>query len=184
MNICFRSCRERIQPDDELALFCQLRMAGVVMRHAGHRTKNHEVVQFLRNNREGAASFMELLTAFFAKIPYKEARKESDFAQIVDALAAMSANVRMAGEDRTSGEDNPPAWHRLLLHGPHRPGVEGRSPSLAEAGAALLPFAHCCGMLEACRAPNRKSRRHTVPSRQSGRKDTCMWTRPHTCIAS
>ncbi|MCI6673661.1 MAG: PD-(D/E)XK nuclease domain-containing protein, partial [Spirochaetaceae bacterium] len=51
----------------------------------------------------GTASFMELLAAFFAKIPYKETRKESDFAQIVDALvAAMSVEVRMASEDRTS----------------------------------------------------------------------------------
>ena len=48
-------------------------------------------------------SCMELLAAFFAKIPYKETRKESDFAQIVDALvAAMSVDVRMASEDRTS----------------------------------------------------------------------------------
>ena len=54
--------------------------------------------------KEGdTASFMELLAAFFAKIPYKETRKESDFAQIVDALvAAMSVDVRMASEDRTS----------------------------------------------------------------------------------
>ena len=54
--------------------------------------------------KEGdTASFMELLAAFFAKIPYKETRKESDFAQIVDALvAAMSVEVRMASEDRTS----------------------------------------------------------------------------------
>jgi hypothetical protein len=54
--------------------------------------------------KEGdTASFMELLAAFFAKIPYKEARKESDFAQVVDALvAAMSVEVRMASEDRTS----------------------------------------------------------------------------------
>ena len=54
--------------------------------------------------KEGdTASFMELLAAFFAKIPYKEARKESDFAQVVDALvAAMSVDVRMASEDRTS----------------------------------------------------------------------------------
>ena len=44
-----------------------------------------------------------MLAAFFAKIPYKETRKESDFAQIVDALvAAMSVEVRMASEDRTS----------------------------------------------------------------------------------
>ena len=54
--------------------------------------------------KEGdTASCMELLAAFFAKIPYKESRKESDFAQIVDALvAAMSVEVRMASEDRTS----------------------------------------------------------------------------------
>ncbi|MDD7200766.1 MAG: PD-(D/E)XK nuclease domain-containing protein, partial [Spirochaetales bacterium] len=54
--------------------------------------------------KEGdTSSFMEILAAFFAKIPYKDARKESDFAQVVDALvAAMGADVRMAGEDRTS----------------------------------------------------------------------------------
>ena len=54
--------------------------------------------------KEGdTASCMEMLAAFFAKIPYKETRKESDFAQVVDALvAAMSVEVRMASEDRTS----------------------------------------------------------------------------------
>ena len=54
--------------------------------------------------KEGdTASFMEMLAAFFAKIPYKETRKESDFAQVVDALvAAMGVDVRMASEDRTS----------------------------------------------------------------------------------
>ena len=54
--------------------------------------------------KEGdTASFMEMLAAFFAKIPYKESRKESDFAQVVDALvAAMGVDVRMASEDRTS----------------------------------------------------------------------------------
>lgn len=31
MNICLRIVTERIQPGDELALFCQLRMAVVCM---------------------------------------------------------------------------------------------------------------------------------------------------------
>ena len=68
-------------------------------------TTSQNVIMAMEDRlKEGAtASFMELLAAFFGKIPYKEARKESDFAQIVDALvAAMSVDVRMAGEDRTS----------------------------------------------------------------------------------
>ena len=66
---------------------------------------SQNVIMAMENRlKEGdTASFMELLAAFFAKIPYKETRKESDFAQIVDALvAAMSVEVRMASEDRTS----------------------------------------------------------------------------------
>ena len=66
---------------------------------------SQNVIMAMENKlKEGdTASFMELLAAFFAKIPYKEARKESDFAQVVDALvAAMSVEVRMASEDRTS----------------------------------------------------------------------------------
>ena len=66
---------------------------------------SQNVIMAMENTlKEGeTASCMELLAAFFAKIPYKETRKESDFAQIVDALvAAMSVDVRMASEDRTS----------------------------------------------------------------------------------
>ena len=66
---------------------------------------SQNVIMAMENRlKEGdTASFMEMLAAFFAKIPYKEARKESDFAQVVDALvAAMSVDVRMASEDRTS----------------------------------------------------------------------------------
>ena len=66
---------------------------------------SQNVIMAMENTlKEGeTASCMELLAAFFAKIPYKETRKESDFAQIVDALvAAMSVEVRMASEDRTS----------------------------------------------------------------------------------
>ena len=66
---------------------------------------SQNVIMAMENRlKEGdTASFMELLAAFFAKIPYKETRKESDFAQVVDALvAAMSVEVRMASEDRTS----------------------------------------------------------------------------------
>ena len=50
MNICLRIVTERIQPGDELALFCQLRMAVVC---TGHRAENHDVVQFLRDGQEG-----------------------------------------------------------------------------------------------------------------------------------
>ena len=66
---------------------------------------SQNVIMAMENRlKEGdTASFMEMLAAFFAKIPYKESRKESDFAQVVDALvAAMSVDVRMASEDRTS----------------------------------------------------------------------------------
>ena len=66
---------------------------------------SQNVIMAMENRlKEGdTASFMEMLAAFFAKIPYKEAKKESDFAQVVDALvAAMSVDVRMASEDRTS----------------------------------------------------------------------------------
>ena len=66
---------------------------------------SQNVIMAMENKlKEGdTASFMELLAAFFAKIPYKESRKESDFAQVVDALvAAMGVEVRMASEDRTS----------------------------------------------------------------------------------
>ncbi len=66
---------------------------------------SQNVIMAMENKlKEGeTASFMEMLAAFFAKIPYKESRKESDFAQIVDALvAAMSVDVRMASEDQTS----------------------------------------------------------------------------------
>ena len=66
---------------------------------------SQNVIMAMENRlKEGdTASFMEMLAAFFAKIPYKETRKESDFAQVVDALvAAMSVEVRMASEDRTS----------------------------------------------------------------------------------
>ena len=66
---------------------------------------SQNVIMAMENRlKEGdTASCMELLAAFFAKIPYKETRKDSDFAQIVDALvAAMSVEVRMASEDRTS----------------------------------------------------------------------------------
>ena len=66
---------------------------------------SQNVIMAMENRlKEGdTVSFMEMLAAFFAKIPYKEAKKESDFAQVVDALvAAMSVEVRMASEDRTS----------------------------------------------------------------------------------
>ena len=75
-----------------------------LLRRLYGATSQNVIMAMEERLKEGAtASFMELMCAFFAKIPYKEARKESDFAQIVDALvAAMSVDVRMAGEDRTS----------------------------------------------------------------------------------
>ena len=75
-----------------------------LLRRLYGATSQNVIMAMEERLKEGAtASFMELMCAFFGKIPYKEARKESDFAQIVDALvAAMSVDVRMAGEDRTS----------------------------------------------------------------------------------
>ena len=76
---------------------------SLLRRLYGPTSQNVIMAMENRLKEGGTASFMELLAAFFAKIPYKETRKESDFAQIVDALvAAMSVDVRMASEDRTS----------------------------------------------------------------------------------